>query len=160
MSVDSHPVFLSADHVPPRTTPSLYPAPFAKRVEGRIKRVLGDPFGLRNFGVNLTSLAPGAFTALRHGHSKQDEFIYVLQGRPTLITDQGETELFPGSCAGFPAGSGDAHHLHNRSDEPILYLEIGDRSVGDAVHYPDDDIRAVFNSEGKWVFTHKDGSAY
>lgn len=160
MPDQSHPLAIQAEQVPPRTTPSLYPAPFAQRVEGRVKRVLGDLFGLRNFGVNLTSLAPGAYSALRHAHSKQDEFIYILQGRPTLLTDDGETELMPGSCAGFRAGSGDAHHLHNRSDETVVYLEIGDRSIGDAVHYPDDDIRAVFNSEGKWVFTHKDGSAY
>lgn len=160
MTDPTPPLALQAEEVPPRCTPSLYPPEFAKRVEGRIKRVLGDPFGLRNFGVNLTSLAPGAFSALRHSHSKQDEFIYILQGRPTLITEHGETELRPGSCAGFRAGGGDAHHLHNRSDETVVYLEVGDRSIGDSVHYPDDDIRAVFNSEGKWLFTHKDGSAY
>lgn len=160
MKSSAFPTALHAEAVKPRDVPSLYPAPYAALTEGRVKRVLGDQFGLKNFGVNLTRLAPGAFSALRHCHSKQDEFIFILSGHPTLISDIGATELAPGMCAGFRAGSGDAHHLQNRSAKDVLYLEIGDRPVGDAVYYPDDDLCAVLNSEGKWVFTHKDGSAY
>ena len=136
-----------------------YPEPFAARVAGREKRTLGDLFGLKNFGVNLTRLEPGAISALRHAHSKQDEFIYVLQGMPTLVTDQGETVLQPGMCAGFAAGTGDAHQLMNNSDDEVWYLEIGDRSAGDAVFYPDDDLQANF-VDGKWQFAHKNGAAY
>src|SRR5581483_11943813 len=85
----------------PRTRPSNYPEHFAFRMAGRDKRPLGDLFGLTNFGVNLTRLSPGASAALRHRHSRQDEFIYVLEGEPTLITDEGEAKLRPGMCAGF-----------------------------------------------------------
>lgn len=146
--------------VPPRTKPSNYPEPFAARMAGREKRALGDVFGLANFGVNLTRLAPGAGSALRHAHSKQDELIYVLAGHPVLITDQGETALAPGMCAGFRAGTGNGHQLVNRSDEAVVYLEIGDRSAGDTVSYPDDDLMAVLGSTGKWQFAHKDGTPY
>jgi uncharacterized cupin superfamily protein len=145
--------------VPPRARPSNYPEPYASRVAGRQKRALGDFFGLTNFGVNLTRLAPGGVSALRHAHSRQDEFIYILSGRPTLRTNDGEVELTPGMCAGFKAGTGDAHHLVNRTGEEVLYLEVGDRTAGDRASYPDDDIQAEM-IDGNWRFTHKDGSPY
>lgn len=153
------PVALVAADAPPRTRPSLYPEPFASRMAQREKRPLGDLFGLTNFGVNLTRIEPGGMSALRHAHSKQDEFIYVLAGHPTLITDAGETLLAPGMCAGFRAGTGDGHQLVNRSAEPVLYLEVGDRTAGDVVTYPDDDLQAVMQ-DGRWVFLHKDGRPY
>ena len=118
-----------------------------------------DLFGLKNFGVNLTRLAPGAVSALRHAHSRQDEFVYVLQGHPTLHTDAGAVQLAPGMCAGFRAGSGNAHHLLNRTAEDVTYLEVGDRTPGDEGSYPDDDLQAVL-AEGRWRFIHKDGTPY
>ena len=151
-------VRLAAAVEPPRQQTG-YPEPFATLMQKRVKRRLGDAFGLRNFGVNLTRLAPGGMSALRHAHTRQDEFIYVLEGTPTLVTDEGETLLAPGWCAGFPAG-GAAHHLINRSDTEAAYLEIGDRLPGDAVHYPDDDLRADFGPDGRFTFSHKDGRPY
>lgn len=153
------PIAVVAEQVAPRTKPSNYPEPFASRMAGREKRTLGDLFGLSNFGVNLTKLLPGAASALRHAHSRQDEFIYILQGYPVLITNAGETQLSPGQCAGFKAGMGDAHHLLNRSNGEVHYLEIGDRSAGDSAAYPDDDLQATLVDK-KWQFTHKDGSPY
>jgi uncharacterized cupin superfamily protein len=153
------PVALHAAEVAERVVPSNYPEPFASRMAGRHKRALGDVFGLKNFGVNLTSLEPGAVSALRHHHSAQDEFIYILEGHPSLLTDRGETVLEPGMCAGFKARSGDGHQLMNRTSERVVYLEIGDRSVGDQVAYPDDDLCAI-REDGAWRFTHKDGRAY
>src|SRR4028118_63097 len=97
------PIAILAAAVPARAKPSFLPEPFYSRVAGREKRPLGDLFGLKNFGVNLTRLAPGAQSALLHRHSRQDEFVYVLEGNPTLITDTGETDLSPGMCAGFAA---------------------------------------------------------
>ncbi len=153
------PVAVVASEVAPRVKPSNYPEPFASRMVGREKRALGDLFGLANFGVNLTRLAPGSESALRHAHTKQDEFIYILQGDPVLITDAGTTQLAPGMCAGFKAGNGNGHQLINRTSEEVVYLEIGDRSIDDAGIYPDDDLQALFG-DGKWEFTHKDGSPY
>ena len=112
----------------------------------RQKHPLGDLFGLRNFGVNLTRLLPGGESALLHRHSRQDEFVYILEGRPTLVTDRGEVELEPGMCAGF-AAAGVAHHLVNRTGADAVYLEIGDRTPGDAGSYPDDDLAAVLGPE-------------
>ena len=155
----SAPLAVTAQDVAPRQKPSIYPPPFAAMMQGRQKRVLGDLFGLQNFGVNLTELAPGAMSALRHCHSRQDEFIYILEGQATLITDAGETLLDTGMCAGFAAGSGDGHQLVNRSSSVVRYLEVGDRSAGDAVVYPDNDLRADFVS-GQWQFSHKDGTPY
>jgi uncharacterized cupin superfamily protein len=136
-----------------------YPNPFAERVAGRERRRLGEVFGLRNFGVNLARLEPGAESALRHRHTKQDEFVYVLEGHPTLVTDEGEAVLGPGCCAGFVAG-GRSHHLVNRTGKDVLYLEVGDRTAGDTVSYPADDLAAALDAENRWVFTHTDGRPY
>jgi uncharacterized cupin superfamily protein len=143
----------------PRTKPTNYPPEFAKRMAGRVKRPLGDLFALRNFGVNLTTLAPGGSSALFHRHSKQDEFVYILEGNVVLVTDKGEQHLEPGMCFGFPA-SGTAHHLVNRSDGEVTFLEVGDRTVGDAVIYPKDDLQAGLGPERQWIFTRKDGTPY
>jgi uncharacterized cupin superfamily protein len=153
------PAAVFAAEVPLRTKLTNYPEPFASRVAGRRKRVLGDIFGLSNFGVNLTSLAPGASSSLHHRHSRQDEFIYVVEGEPTLFTDGNEMRLRPGVVAGFVA-NGLAHHLENRTDRDCLILEIGDRTPGDRVTYPADDIEAVMGADGKWHFSRKDGSRY
>jgi uncharacterized cupin superfamily protein len=153
------PLAVEAFEVPPRAKRSNYPEPFLRRVAGREKRALGDVFGLKNFGVNLTRLAPGAESALLHRHSKQDEFIYILEGEPTLVTDSGERILRAGMCAGFPA-NGAAHHLVNRSGGDVVYLEIGDRTPGDEGSYPQDDLKAALGPDGRWIFTHKDGRPY
>jgi uncharacterized cupin superfamily protein len=155
----NRPVALFAAEAPPRLKSSNYPEPFASRMAGRDKRPLGDVFGLTNFGVNLTRLKPGGSSALRHAHTKQDEFVYILEGRPTLVTDGGRTALEPGMCAGFKAGAGDAHCLVNETDADVVYLEIGDRTAGDAVDYPDDDI-AVVTIDGQRQAAHKDGTPY
>jgi len=149
---------LPALDVPVRQKASSYPEPFFSRMKGRVKRQLGDHFGLQTFGINLTELAPGGESALMRRHTRQDEFIYILAGRPTLRTEAGEQQLAPGMCAGFPAG-GISHHLVNRTDEPVLYLEIGDRTPGDEGYYPDDDLMATM-VKGSWGFTHKDGTPY
>ena len=160
MSKTASPLAIDATEAQPRSKPSNYPEPFLSRMNGRLKRPLGDVFGLTNFGVNLTKLAPGSQSALRHAHTKQDEFIYILAGTPTLVTDEGETLLHPGMCAGFKAGTGNGHHLVNRAASDVIYLEIGDRTAGDAASYPDDDIQAALDGSAKWVFTHKDGRPY
>lgn len=159
MPNEQRPVAVVATEVAPRAKPSNYPEPFASQMAGRVKRQLGDVFGLSNFGVNLTRMLPGSISALRHSHSKQDEFIYILEGTPTLVTEFGETQLRPGMCAGFKAGEGDGHQLANRSGEVVVYLEIGDRTAGDSVFYPDDDIEA-FLVDGAWRFRHKNGEPY
>jgi len=145
--------------VPLRTKSSLYPEPFASRMEGREKRQLGEFFGLTNFGINLTRLKPKAISALRHAHSKQDEFMYILEGNPTLQTNEGRTQLSPGMCIGLPAGKDNAHNLVNETSEDVLYLEIGDRTPDDEAVYPDDDIQAKLIDD-KWAFAHKNGDSY
>ena len=159
MSVQAKPVAIIAAEAPARTKPSNYPESFASRVAGRQKRPLGDLFGLVNFGVNLTKLAPNATSSLRHAHTKQDEFIYIVQGNPTLHTDDGLTVLSPGMCAGFRAGTGNGHRLVNETSVDVEYLEIGDRTAGDEGIYPDDDLKALL-VEGKWQFVHKNGAPY
>lgn len=153
------PIAIVALDAEPRKKPSVYPEPFYSRMLLREKRTLGDLFGLGNFGVNLTRILPGGQSALRHHHTRQDEFIYVLEGSPTLITDEGATVMSPGMCAGFKAGSGNGHMLRNDGAADVLYLEVGDRTPGDAAAYPDDDLAAV-SVDGVWQFTHKDGTPY
>ena len=138
-----YPTAISACEAPARVKPTNYPEPFASRMTGRVKQPLGDLFGLTNFGVNLTRLAPRAVSALRHAHTRQDEFVYILQGHPTLHTDEGRTRLSPGMCAGFKAGTGNGHRLINETEEEVVYLEAGDRTPGDEGSYPDDDLQAL-----------------
>ncbi len=138
---------------------SNYPDKFKPLVAGRSKKRLGDAAGLKNFGVNLVKLGPGSCSALKHWHTKQDEFIYVLEGEVLLVTNEGEQTLVAGMAAGFPAGVPDGHHLINRSSLVAIYLEIGDRTPEDEVTYPDDDLIAKYSSNS-WIFTHKDENLY
>jgi uncharacterized cupin superfamily protein len=164
MSEAVKPTAVEAASVPASRASRGYPEPFAARVAGRERRALGDAFGLTNFGVNLTRLPPGSMSALRHTHMREDEFIYISEGEPILVTNAGETPLRAGMCAGlcagFKAGSGDAHHLINRTGHDVAYLEIGDRNPGDTVIYPDDDIGRALTADGQRIFVHADGRPY
>ena len=144
--------------VPARTT-TIYPPPYAATVAGRAKRALGDQFGLSQFGVNLTVLAPGSSSAERHWHETEDEFIFILEGEAVLIDDHGEHLLTSGMCAGFKAGDPNAHKLVNRSSLPVTLLEVGTRSDGDRAHYPEADMAAV-KVDGKFRIMRKDGTSY
>lgn len=145
----------------PSTEGSSYPSSFLNVVQGRSKAKLGDFFGLTNFGVNYTTLQPGASSALFHYHSKQDEFILILEGKATLYFGDSVSIMQAGDCMGFPAAEGVAHRLANESStERVVYIEIGDRTSDDEVEYPDHDLRAVPENDGSWKFTHKDGTPY
>ena len=115
------PIALLALDAPQRTKPSNYPEPFRSMMAGRVKRPLGDLFGLTNFGVNITVVPPGAVSALRHSHSRQDEFVFVVSGTLILQTDHDETEMSSGMCSGFRAGSENAHRLLNRSESGKIH---------------------------------------
>jgi uncharacterized cupin superfamily protein len=138
---------------------SNYPEHFKPVVAGRAKQRLGNALGLKNFGVNLTTIKPGAASALRHWHAAQDEFVYIVSGELVLVSDGGEQVLTAGACAGFPAGKADGHHLVNRSARDAVYLEVGDRMAGDSANYPDDDLKARA-VDGGWQFTRRDGTPY
>lgn len=145
--------------VQPRSS-SGYPEPFRSRVLPREKRALGDPLGLTKIGVNLTTLPPGKESAMRHWHTREDELVFVVEGEVVLVTDEGEQILRAGTCAGFPAGVKNGHHLVNRSDRPARYLEISNRDPEDTAEYPDVDLALRRGPDGKIVFTRKDGSPY
>jgi uncharacterized cupin superfamily protein len=136
-----------------------YPEPFASRVGSAHWRPLGDHFGLTRFGISLETLAPGAQTGLRHWHTLNDEFVYMLDGELILRTDEGETAFIPGMCAGFKAGARNAHHFVNRSDRPAHYLILGSRLPGDSCFYPDDDLMWIDSEHGRYA-AHKDGTRY
>jgi uncharacterized cupin superfamily protein len=138
---------------------SIYPEPYRSRMGDRRKRRLGEACGLTRFGVNLVTLGPGGQSALRHWHTLEDEFVYVLAGEVVLISDEGEQILKAGMCAGYPAGNRNAHHFVNRSSAPAQYLEIGNRIDGDNAFYPDDDLLWVETERGT-VAAHKDGTHY
>jgi uncharacterized cupin superfamily protein len=153
------PPALDPAQLPPRIA-SLYPEPFRSRVLPREKRALGAPLGLTKIGINLTTLPPGKESSMRHFHSHEDEFVFVLEGTVVLHTDQGEQTLTPGTCAGFAAGSRDGHRLVNRSDQPARYLEISNRDPDDQAEYSDDDLACRKVAEGTYLFSHKDGTPY
>ena len=140
-------------------TGSSYPEVFKKVCRGREKRALGDVAGLTQFGVNLTRLAPGAASALRHWHAAEDEFIYMLEGELVLIENEGETLLRPGDAAGFKAGVPNGHQLVNKSARDAVYLEIGTRAARERAEYPDVDLVGDKDERG-FRFTHKSGEPY
>lgn len=149
---------LDPDTLTPRTD-SGYPEPYRSRVLPRHKRALGDALGLTKIGVNLTRLAPGKESSMRHWHTHEDELIYVLEGEVVLVTDGGEQTLVAGTCAGFRAGSRDGHQLVNRSDSPAVYLEISNRDDADSATYPDADL--LWNPPGHpGRYTRRDGTPY
>jgi uncharacterized cupin superfamily protein len=152
------PIIDDPSSLPARRT-SIYPAPFDAGFEGRIKRALTERLGLTQFGVNLTTLEPGAMSSQRHWHANEDECVYVLEGELVLVTDDGERVLKPGMAAGFPAGEANGHHLVNRSSAPATYLEIGTRSPDEDATYPDIDLRAE-KRDGKFRFFRKSGEPY
>jgi uncharacterized cupin superfamily protein len=134
-----------------------YPAPYRAALAGRLHKALGDAVGLSQFGVNLTTLEPGAASSLRHWHENEDEFVYLLEGELTLIEDEGETVLRPGDAAGFKAGVANGHRLANRSDRNAVYLEIGARATRDRAHYADVDLVAAVD-DGRVRYSRKDGT--
>ena len=135
-----------------------YPEPYAAPCAGRMKWRLGDAAGLTQFGVNLLRLPDGQWTALRHWHLHEDEFVYVLEGEVILVTDEGEAVLRPGDCCGFKAGDPNGHHIQNRSGKEAVLLEVGARHpTGDGAEYPDIDM--VLRA-GEQAWRHKDGTPY
>jgi uncharacterized cupin superfamily protein len=145
----------------PASTGSDYPEIFRGQTETGERRRLGDALGLKNFGVNLTRLPAGCASSLRHWHTRQDEFVFVLEGELVLISNLGEQTLTAGMAAGFPAGKADGHCLVNRSKRDAAFLEIGDRSPGDDGEYPDHDmIWRNVDGDQKYIYLHKDGTPY
>jgi uncharacterized cupin superfamily protein len=145
--------------IEPRTGTG-YPEPYQENVAARSKRVLGDAFGLSRYGVNLVELSPGTWSSQRHWHTQEDEFIYVVSGELTLVSDAGDQTLTAGMVAGFPASDPDGHHLINKGEETAVYLEIGDRNPQDEVFYPDIDLLYKLNEEGRHQFTNREGAPY
>jgi len=141
----------------PERQGSGYPAPFAAPCAARTRRRLGNAGGLEDFGVNLMHLPPGGWSSQRHWHSDEDEFVYVLEGEVTLVEDAGETLLRAGDCAAFPKGTGNGHHLINRSCAAARYLEVGSRNPRDLTTCSDIDMMSS-NADGRFV--HKDGTPY
>ena len=145
----------------PRTG-SGYPEPYRSRVLPRAKRPLGKALGLATIGINHTTLPPGKESSMRHWHTHEEEFIFVLSGEVVLRTDAGEQVLKAGMCAGFPVPDkepGDGHQLVNRSSEPVVYLEISNRDKADQAHYPDVDLH-FHGASAAVMFTRKDGSRF
>ena len=143
----------------PTDTRTGYPAPFDRVVVGRERKRLGNAAGLDQFGVNLTTLKPGAASALRHWHEQEDELVFILEGEVVLIEDEGETVLKPGDAAGFKANSRNGHHLVNKSARDAVYLEVGTRSKYECAHYPDVDLMVVRDDKGM-RYTHRNGEPY
>lgn len=156
---DSHATAINANDVESKTG-TTYPEPFRNAVSSRSKRALGDLFGLTNYGVNLVELPPGVWSSQRHWHMREDEFIFVLSGELTLVTDEGAQLLTTGMIAGFAAGDSNGHHLVNNGNATASYLEVGDRIDEDEVFYPDIDLQLVSDGKGQRAFTHRDGKRY
>ena len=144
----------------PESNASSFPEPFREAQRTRYNRRLGDHAGIKNYGVNLIRVLPGGQSSARHAHSKQDEFVYVLEGEFVLVTDAGRETVGPGTCIGFPARTGDGHHFLNLTDTDAVFLVVGDRIAGDEVIYSDIDLELKAGTDGIKEFLHKDGTPY
>ncbi len=143
----------------PVDTRTGYPPPHDRVVVGRERKRLGNAAGLDQFGVNLTTLKPGAASALRHWHEREDELVYILEGEVVLVEDDGETVLKAGDAAGFKANSRIGHQLVNRSNGDVVYLEIGTRSKIERAEYPGIDLMVIRDEKGA-RYTHRNGEPY
>jgi len=143
----------------PGRTGTIYPDPFRGRCADRLKQVVGDPLGLTQFGVNIVTLPPGSWSSQRHWHEAEDEFVCILEGHVTLVTDQGPQVMGPGSVAGFPAGRADGHHLINETDQPVRFLVVGSRADSERAFYPDIDLQYE-RDNGRNRFTDRTGKPY
>jgi uncharacterized cupin superfamily protein len=144
----------------PEDNASSYPEPFREVQRKRYNRRLGNHAGLTNYGVNLIRVLPGGQSSARHSHTKQDEFVYVVAGELVLVTDAGRETVGPGTCIGFPAGTGDGHQFLNLTQQDASFLVIGDRTAGDEVAYPDIDLHLKTGPDGVRGFFRKDGTPY
>jgi uncharacterized cupin superfamily protein len=143
----------------PLDTSTVYPAPFNKAVEGRMRKRLGRAAGLTQFGVNLCTLKPGAASSQRHWHESEDEFVYMLEGEVVMCEDSGETVLMPGDVGAWKAGVPNGHCLINRSDRDAVFIEVGTRAASERAHYSDIDMMAVRDEKGA-RYTRKSGEPY
>jgi uncharacterized cupin superfamily protein len=149
---------LDLTKLPPRTG-SIYPAPYDAMMAGRSSLRLGDAGGLKQFGVNLVTLEPGAKSSLRHWHMNEDEFVMVTEGECTLVQDSGPTVMRAGDCAAFPAGDTDGHQFINQTDQIARFLVVGTKAMQDVATYSDVDLRVERNGL-KAVFTYRDGTPF
>jgi len=138
---------------------SRYPKPFDEPCVERSKALLGDAFGLTQFGVNLVTLQPDAWSSQRHWHENEDEFVFVVEGEIVLCDDAGEHLLTPGMCAGFKANNGNGHCLKNMTSKPVIYLEVGTRSDNETAWYSDIDMKVVLTNRVS-SYQKKDGTPY
>jgi uncharacterized cupin superfamily protein len=143
----------------PLDTATNYPEPFWKQVVGRERKRLGNAIGLSQFGVNLTTLKPGAWSSQRHWHENEDEFVYVLSGEVVLCEDSGETVLKPGDAAGWKANTPNGHCLINRTQRDALYIEVGTRARSERATYSDIDM-TVERDGRNFVYRRKSGEPY
>ncbi len=143
----------------PLVSGAAHPVPAVDRCKDRRKQQLGDAVGLDQFGVNRVELDPGVWSTVRHWHSHEDEFIMVLEGDLTLVTNDGVQALQVGDCAGFKAGLENGHRIENRSNALAVYLEVGSRRPDvDETTYPDDDLMIRHDADGRQMFMHHDGT--
>ncbi len=136
-----------------------YPDQYKPLVPGRAKKVIGDSLGLKNYGVNIVKLEPGGCSSVRHWHTRQDEFIYVIEGEITVVNDDGEFIMSAGMVAGFPGGAENGHHMFNRAEKDAIFMEVGDRLPGDSVDFSDVDLLSRQLKAG-WQFTNRKGKPF
>ena len=151
-------VFRPADV--PEENASTYPEPFRPAQRKRYHRRLADHAGLKNYGVNMVRVVPGGQSSARHAHTRQDEFVYVLEGELVMVTDAGRETVGPGTCIGFPAGTGDGHHFLNESQSDAVFIVVGDRAADDEASYPDIDLAWKSGPDGVKAYFRKDGTPY
>ena len=140
-------------------TGATHPVADGIHARPRRKQRLGDAFGLTDYGVNRVELDPGIWSSIPHFHSREDEFVLMLEGELVLVSGAGERLLRPGDCAGFPAGLERPHHLENRSAQLAVYFEVGSRRQdSDECDYPGNDLRIAQRNDGSRDYVRRDGT--
>jgi len=100
-------------------------------------RWFGHTFRADMLGASLTELLPGAPGGPLHMHYGVEEMFFVLAGKPTVRTPDGEESLSSGDVVYFPEGSEGLHTFSNPTDEPVRMLGISTKRFPDVVAYPE-----------------------
>lgn len=99
----------------------------------------GPSIGASKLGASLYELPPGQSICPYHYEYPEEEWLIVLEGRPTLRHPEGEDELARGDVVCFPEGPEGAHKVTNHSQETARVLMFSTRHSTAVAVYPDSD---------------------
>jgi uncharacterized cupin superfamily protein len=100
---------------------------------------VGPLVGASALGASVYVLNEGQSVCPYHYEYGNEEWLLVLDGRPTLRTPDGQRELDPGDLVCFPPGPEGAHKVTNGLAQAARVLMISTQDEPLVAVYPDSD---------------------